>query len=144
MSAHLLTQPQRRCERPAPQSILIVEDDQQLAEALSIALSRQGYRTFSAHRGDEALRLAEQIQPSLILLDLWLPDANGLDVCAQIDESPATSGTPVIILSGMEGPDVVRRSRAAGSRFFVRKPCDPNALLVLIEHEIGFSGRQSW
>ena len=44
---------------------------------------------------------------------------------------------PVIILSGMERPDIIRRSRAAGCQYFVRKPYDPNALLILVQHAIG-------
>jgi len=46
-------------------------------------------------------------------------------------------GIPVIVLSGMERPDVIRRSRAAGCLYYVRKPYDPNALLILINHAIG-------
>jgi CheY-like chemotaxis protein len=73
----------------------------------------------------------------LILLDLRLPDADGFSVCQELADSSETCAIPVIILSGMERPDIIRRSRAAGCQYFVRKPYDPNALLILVQHAIG-------
>jgi CheY-like chemotaxis protein len=75
-------------------------------------------------------------RPSLIVLDLRLPDTDGFSVCSQLVDDPATSEIPVIILSGMERPDIIRQSRAAGCQYFVRKPYDPNALLILIRQAI--------
>ncbi len=66
-----------------------------------------------------------------------LPDIDGLSVCERLANSPDTCDIPVIILSGMERPDIIRRSRAAGCRCFVSKPYDPNALLIFIRHWIG-------
>ena len=116
--------------------ILIVEDDHSLAEVLSIRLAQQGYSTLEAHTGHAGLELARRHHPRLVLLDLRLPDKEGLTVCQELDEDPQTSDIPVIILSGMERPDIIRRSRAAGCQFFVRKPYDPNALLILIQHAL--------
>jgi CheY-like chemotaxis protein len=78
----------------------------------------------------------------LILLDLRLPDLDGFTLCRELVDAPETCDIPVIILSGMERPDIIRRCRAAGSQYFVRKPYDPNALLVLI-HEalVGWDDR---
>ena len=118
-------------------SILIVDDDVEQTEVLAVRLGRLGYRTLKAHRGHSGLALARQHRPDLVILDLGLPDADGLDICAELDGAPPTCGTPIIIVSGMEGADIVRRSRGAGCRYYVRKPYDPNALLVLIEQEIG-------
>jgi CheY-like chemotaxis protein len=69
-------------------------------------------------------------------MDLRLPDADGLDLCQQLDESPSTCGIPVIVLSGMERPDIIRRAREVGCQYYVRKPYDPNALLLLIQHAL--------
>lgn len=79
---------------------------------------------------------ARSQRPSLIVLDLRLPDADGLGVCSQLVDSPETCTIPVIILSGLEDPEVVRRCRAAGCQYFLRKPYDPNVLLVLIRQAI--------
>ncbi len=117
----------------SPQSILIIEDDAGQREALQYRLSRQGYITRAAGTGEEGLAMARQDPPHLVLLDLRLPDMEGFELGEQLADDPTTAGVPVIVLSGMERPDIVRRTRAAGCRFFMRKPYDPNALLVLIK-----------
>jgi len=121
---------------PPPRRILIVDDDPQQTEVLAYRLGRLGYRTLTAHRGDDALRMARSSRPHLVLLDIRLPDADGLDICQELTDSEGTSDIPVIILSGMERPDIIRRSRGAGCQYFVRKPYDPNALLVLLEQAL--------
>lgn len=144
MCCQALEQPQVASTDAPRRSILIVDDDVDQTEVLETRLVRQGYRAIVAHDGHAGLAKARQYRPDLVLLDIGLPDANGLSVCAELDDAPETAGTPIIILSGMEGPDIVRKSRAAGGRYYVRKPFDPNALLVLIEQEIGASDDLTW
>ena len=81
-------------------------------------------------------RLRSGDRPHLILLDLCLPDMEGGDVCAQLADAPETCGTPVIIISGLDRPDIIRHSRSVGGDFFLRKPYDPNVLLTLIERTL--------
>jgi CheY-like chemotaxis protein len=121
---------------PSQHSILIIEDDHGQREALTFRLSRLGYQVRTADRGLEGLTMARQDPPHLVLLDLRLPDVEGFSVGEQLADDPATSGVPVIVLSAMERPDIIRRTRAAGCQYFVRKPYDPNALLVLIRSAI--------
>jgi CheY-like chemotaxis protein len=144
MPVQLLAKPAR--VRPAVQqnTVLIVDDDEAMAEVLSTRLTQQGFQTLTAHSGQEGLAIARQTRPDLILLDLRLPDRDGFDVCAELDESQETTGIPIIILSGMARPDVIRKSRAAGCRYYVRKPYDPNALLLLIQQAIGESEESLW
>jgi CheY-like chemotaxis protein len=138
MHAHLLEQPLARTFAPAePQRILIIDDDDAMVDVLSQRLQRQGYQIAVATNGDDGLAAARRESPSLILLDLRLPDADGFSVCQELADSSDTCSIPVIILSGMERPDIIRRSRAAGCQYFVRKPYDPNALLILVQHAIG-------
>ena len=137
MQAELLVKPVRqRPEVKQKYSVLIVDDDASMAEVLATRLASQGFQTLTAHQGQDGLALAKEKRPDLILLDLRLPDCDGFDVCAELDVSPETTGIPIIILSGMARPDVIRRSRAAGCRYYVRKPYDPNALLLLIQQAI--------
>ncbi len=117
-------------------SILIVDDDQAQTYTLSLRLQTQGFETVSAHTGHQALDIARDAGPDLILLDLGLPDMDGLEVCQKLADAPESCGIPVIILSGQERQDIIRNSRAAGCLFFMRKPYDPNALLTLIEHSL--------
>ena len=118
------------------QTILVVDDDEALVDVLTHRLAQQGFETLTAHSGKRGLILARSESPDLILLDLRLPDTDGFAICGQLADCSQTSGIPVIILSGMERPDIIRRSRSAGCYYFVRKPYDPNALLVLIRQAI--------
>jgi CheY-like chemotaxis protein len=138
MHAHVLEQPQARAHAVTrPQRILIIDDDDAMVDVLSQRLHRQGYEILVATSGDEGLATARRQVPHLVLLDLRLPDADGFSVCQELADSAETCSIPVIILSGMERPDIIRRSRAAGCQYFVRKPYDPNALLILMQHAIG-------
>ena len=137
MQAHILEQPRsHRVHTAASHSILIIEDDAGAAEALERRLTSQGYDVRTAATGNQGLLLAKTDRPDLVILDLGLPDVDGFTVCQDLADSPETCGIPVIVLSGMARPDVIRRSRAAGCQFYVRKPYDPSALLILVERAI--------
>ncbi len=120
----------------AAQRILIVEDDETLSEPLAYRLRSQGYEVSVAATGQDGWQLAVSERPDLILLDLRLPDTDGFTLCGEFADHSDTCHIPVIILSGMERPDIIRRCRAVGSQYFVRKPYDPNALLVLIRNAL--------
>jgi CheY-like chemotaxis protein len=139
----LLEQPELAShESDERQTILIVDDDEVMTDVLSQRLKQQGFETVTADNGAAGVAVAQSLGPALIVLDLRLPDVDGFTVCQQLVDSPMTCHIPVIILSGMERPDIVRRSRAAGCSFFVRKPYDPNALLVLIRQAL--DERKTW
>ena len=121
---------------PRRPKVLIIDDDPTVTGALSVGLSRLGYRTVTASDGTTGMKLVDSERPSLVLMDVGLPDADGMELCRRLADDPALAATPVIIVSGTERVDVVRESRAAGSHYFVRKPYDPNVLLVLIDRAI--------
>lgn len=120
----------------APLKILVVEDDPDISEFLTDRLAQQGFNVLHVDNGEDALQTAGRHRPHLVLLDMRLPGIDGLTVCQLLEEDPATSSIPVIFLSGMEAPNIIRRSRAAGGQFFLRKPYDPDVLLLLIEHAL--------
>ena len=95
-------------------TILVIDDDESQVVALEYRLQQQGFRVQTAYTGRQAIELARDVEPDLILLDLRLPDIEGFDVCAELADTPNTCCIPVIILSAMERPDIVRRSRSAG------------------------------
>ncbi len=132
MNLLCLEHPQSSPLPSTPQSILIIDDDRDQVTALGQRLQRQGFDILTAASGQLGLAAAHHDRPSLILLDLRLPDMSGLSVCRRITDSPQTCGIPVIVVTAMEGPRILRDVRAAGAHYFVRKPYDPNALLVLI------------
>jgi DNA-binding response OmpR family regulator len=84
-----------------PQTILIVEDDSDIAESLVYNLKREGYRTIVAESGEKGLRIAldGRSTPSLILLDLMLPGMTGMELCRRLRREEATEKVPVIMLT---------------------------------------------
>lgn len=122
-----------------PHSVLIIDDDEGQSHALAWRLQSQGFETMTAAQGRRGLILAQSERPDAIFLDLDLPDVDGLEICAQLCDSPVTCGIPVIILSGQDRPEVVRRARVAGCDFYLRKPYDPNVVLMVLEQAIARS-----
>ena len=80
----------------AKQKILIVDDDTNIAELISLYLTKECFETMMVHDGEEALRVFDTFMPNLILLDLMLPGIDGYQVCREIR---AKSATPIIMLS---------------------------------------------
>jgi len=133
------TKPTLRPEKkPAPvgKKILLIEDDLDQQTVLIHRLESQGFQALSAVSAAAGMELARSARPDLVLLDVNLPDEDGFNVCEQLADDPDLCCLPVILLSGAERPDAVRRARQSGSQFFVRKPYDPNALLVLIQNAL--------
>lgn len=119
-----------------PQNILVIDDDNDLLTVLSHRLQSQGFNVITCREAARGKQLATQRRPHLILLDLHLPDGDGLQLCEQLSDGQATSDIPIIVISGDEQVDIIRRCRAAGCHYFLRKPYDPNALLTLIRNAL--------
>ena len=119
--------------------ILVVDDDATQTEILSHLLSKQGYLVSTAKTCKEAESKVGSDRVDLILLDIGMPDGDGLTLCSSLSDTAATSDIPIIIVSGVDKTGVVREARAAGCQFFVSKPYDPNALLLLIQNSISES-----
>lgn len=79
--------------------ILIVDDEDDLRTLLDLHLRREGFRTVLASSGAEAIELAAKVLPSLVVLDLMLPDLSGTEVCRRLRAMPALIGVPVIMLT---------------------------------------------
>ena len=123
-----------------PRKILIVDDDPVQTEILEFCFRKVGFESSTASTGEEGLQKARDIRPDVVLLDIEMPGVCGLEVCRELTDDSVTLDIPIIIVSGCEDSDVVRSSRAAGCRFFVRKPYDPNALLTLVQAAMQGSG----
>lgn len=116
--------------------ILIVDDDEAQVTTLCHSLMSLGYRVSVAGNVQDGSRLAYSERPDLVLLDIKLPDGNGLELCSEFNDDSETADIPVIIVSGTDKPDIVRQARSSGCHYFVRKPYDPNALLILVQNAI--------
>ena len=110
-------------------TILVVDDEPSIRRFLRAALERAGYAVLEAADGLEALNTARREVPDLVLLDVALPQLSGLEVCRRIRADPATSRTPVLLLSGLAAPLEAERLAATGASGWLAKPFTPAALL---------------
>ncbi|MCA9191044.1 MAG: response regulator [Planctomycetales bacterium] len=116
---------------------LIVEDDDVQQELLVQYLQSMGLETLVAGTIERAWYHLENAKIEIAIVDIQLPDGNGLHFCESVVDDPRYLDLPIIILSSMDPDNIVRKSRASGASFFVGKPYDPNVLLLIIERLLG-------
>ena len=118
-------------------TLLIVEDDQDTSEMLRVYFEAQGYRVITAGIGREALEKCRNEAPDLILLDLGLPDAPGLDVVRTLRLHEATQDTPIVALTGRVGADEKQECIDAGCTDYLAKPVPARELLKRLTEFLG-------
>ena len=116
--------------------VLVVEDDANAAGALRVLFEETGHRVTVAHSVSDAVGAAAADTPDLVLLDLTLPDGDGLDVLATLRERGARVGT-VVALTGHEGPEILAQCRAAGCTEVLTKPVPIREILKRLPGWLG-------
>jgi len=113
-------------------SILLIEDEVDLQHVLEYNLKQAGYQVLSALRGQDGLRLAQEVQPQLVLLDLMLPDIPGTQICRSLKSDPRTAAIPIIMLTarGEETDRIV--GFELGADDYVVKPFSVRELLLRV------------
>jgi CheY-like chemotaxis protein len=114
--------------------ILLVEDNEMSRDMLSRRLERKGHEVLVAANGQQGLALAKSERPSLILMDLSLPELDGWDVTRRLKTDPATRHIPVIALTAHAMVDDRKRAYAVGCDDFYAKPVEFQCLLAKMEH----------
>jgi two-component system CheB/CheR fusion protein len=104
------------------QRILVVDDSPDIRESTAMMLSLEGYDTRVAASGEEALRMAANFRPTVILLDIGLPDLSGYEVVRRLRESDDFAVTRIIAVSGYDTPEVRDRAAEAGFDHHLSKP----------------------
>ena len=120
----------------ATPTILIVEDFSDTRELLSVLLRRQGYSVIEAEDGLEGLLKATGMYPDLIIMDLSLPEMDGVEVARRIHEQVKLSQIPIIVLSAYLTQEVLVDARAAGCVATFAKPFDTYELLAEISNTL--------
>ncbi|MDQ6423188.1 response regulator transcription factor [Paenibacillus sp. LHD-117] len=110
--------------------VLVIEDDVMMSNMLSMYLTEEGYQISQAFRGDEGLQLASSFLPDLILLDLILPDLDGIEVCMEIRK---TSNVPIMILSMKSEVSERVQALKSGADDYLCKPFSMHELTARAE-----------
>lgn len=112
--------------------ILVVDDDQAIRTMLVMNLQLEGYDTREAADGIEALDLVEQAMPDLMILDVMMPNLDGLDVLSRLRADPKTQTIPVIVLSARSSNEDQWEGWSKGADYYVTKPFDVEEVLRFI------------
>lgn len=104
-----------------PQKILLVEDESALQKSLGDTLREDGFDVVSALDGETGERLAKSEKPDLIILDLILPQKDGLEVFKTLKEDESTRGIPVVVLTNLERIEHVEKALEMGAKTYLIK-----------------------
>lgn len=115
-----------------PATILVADDEVAVRDVLRRVLAGAGYRVIEASTGSQAVARGDLERPDLFILDIAMPDADGVELCRAIKNDPLTRLTPVIHITGQIDRDERLRALEAGSDEFVSKPFDVEELLIRV------------
>lgn len=117
---------------PNPATILIVDDEERNRKLLDVLMKADGHRTINADNGKQAVVLASEVRPDLVLLDMMMPGMDGFEVARLLKTNPVTRDIPLIVVSSLD--DVASRQRmlAAGANDVLLKPVDRWLLSQLV------------
>lgn len=114
-------------------TILVVEDESDVVDLVRYHLKRAGFEVLVAGNGLEGLALARQNRPDLVVLDLMLPEMDGLTVCKTLKKDPETENIPVLVLTAKGEPEERIRGLELGADDYVPKPFSPRELVLRVQ-----------
>jgi CheY-like chemotaxis protein len=114
--------------------VLICDDDPVILRLLQVNLELEGYEVLLAHHGEEAIEVASQGNPDLIVLDIMMPRLDGYQTMQKLKAGESTSDIPVLFLSAKAQQSDIERGQEQGVAGYLTKPFDPSELLEVIEN----------
>ena len=118
--------------RTLPQ-ILIVEDNLDSLYIFQTRLAAQGYEILTASDGEDALAIAREKQPDLILLDIMMPKLNGVEVCRRLKGDSSLPFMPIVMVTALAGSEDIVAGLEAGADEYLTKPVDQTALVARVK-----------
>ncbi len=114
-------------------TILVADDESHILHVVSLKLKNAGYRVLTARDGQEALELAQQEKPDLLITDYHMPQLSGLELCRRLKQDPATSHIPAIMLTARGYELEPADTEQSGILRMLSKPYSPRHLLSTVE-----------
>ncbi len=119
--------------------ILVIEDEQYLNDLICAELADDGYRPIPAYSGQQGLKLAGEVSPDLILLDIGLPDVDGIHVSREVNNDELLKNIPIIFVTSKCDLQTKLASFISGAKRYITKPFDSKYLLeqvrFLVDHK---------
>lgn len=120
--------------------VLVVDDEVEHAEICAALLRRRGYKVAVALSGEDAIELAQTLQPDLILLDVCMPAVDGVETAVTLHRQAATRNVPIVFLSAC-GEELERGHAEIGAAAYLAKPFRAAELVACVERSLQRSGR---
>lgn len=114
-------------------TILIVDDEQDILEFLSYNLKKEGFQVYTSNNSTKALQLANEIKPHLILLDIMMPEMDGIELCERIRESGSLRNSIVVFLTARTEDYSQIAGFEAGGDDYIAKPIKPKLLIIRLK-----------
>jgi len=112
--------------------ILAVDDERHIVRLIQVNLERAGYKVITAYDGREALKKIEEERPDLVVLDVMMPNMNGLETLKQIRSTPTMRDLPVIMLTAKAQDQDIFQGYSYGADVYLTKPFNPPELLTFV------------
>ena len=117
--------------------ILVADDDRQMQETIAVRLEIGGYTVITAQDGEEALQMAREGKPDLIIMDLMMPKMTGYEACQMLKFDEACKHIPIIVLSALDRQDEREKAIASGAESCFVKPFDLGLLVEKVRQLVG-------
>ncbi|MDM8540803.1 sigma-54-dependent Fis family transcriptional regulator [Desulfococcaceae bacterium HSG9] len=124
-------------------NILVADDDRNSLGFLFKTLEELNYRIFVAENGKNALRLARQVNPDIILLDVMMPDINGFEVCRRLKADPETARIPIVFMTALTETVDKLKGFDAGGADYITKPFDCDELTARLQTQLNIQRLQT-
>jgi CheY-like chemotaxis protein len=122
-----------------PSGVIVADDDPVILSVLKTRLEALGQPVMLANNGLEAIDIATRVQASLVLLDIDMPEADGVSACAQIRSLPGYCITPIVMLTGYDNEQAQIASSHAGATMFLTKPFSTASLMLTLSRFLPIS-----
>lgn len=112
--------------------VLVVDDEEYIREMLNLMLQLHGFQVEEAEDGKDALRTIQAKKPDVIIMDVMMPNMDGISLCKALRNDPATADLPIIMLSGKTNFNAEQDGLDAGANIYMFKPMKTDALIANI------------
>jgi len=130
--------------RTAKPRILITDDEQDIIEILSYNLEKENYEVFAGYSSTECLRLAKEVRPDLIILDIWMPGTDGIETCKILKRDPGFKNIPIILFTAFQKSILPEIAKESGADLFLSKPVRMNRITAIIHDLLSNTSRHDY